>query len=43
MTLKRGGDQPDEERVRRCRARLELRVELACDEVGVLRQLDDLD
>ena len=43
MTLKRGGDKTDEERVRRGRARLELRVELAGDEVGVLRQLDDFD
>ena len=41
--LKRGGDQSDEERMRRGRARLELRVELAGDEVWVLRHLYDFD
>ena len=37
----RGGDEAEEERVRGGRAGLELRVELARDEVGVARKLDD--
>ena len=42
--FQRGGDEADEERVRRGRARLELGVELAGDEVRMLRlrKLDDL-
>src|SRR6185295_12643479 len=37
-----GPDERLEQRVRRLRARFELRVELAADEIGVLRQLDHL-
>ena len=43
MTMEGGLDETVEERVRRGRTALELRVELRGDEVGVAGQLDDLD
>src|SRR5207248_11706421 len=42
MLLARRAHEPGEQRVRACRARLELRVELAADEPGVIGQLDHL-
>src|SRR5881392_1475912 len=43
MLLARRAHEPGEQRVRARRARLELRVELAADEPGVIGQLDHLD
>ena len=43
MTMESGLDETVEERVRRGRTALELRMELRGDEVGVAGQLDDLD
>src|SRR5437762_4157420 len=42
MLLARRAHEPGEQRVRACRAGLELRVELAADEPGVIWQVDYL-